>query len=346
MSGQAAPLKFLATVVGGWTVGRVAYLLPSVAGGVSSGVAVSMLGLATVPMMMGRAGDFDPPRPAGNVTIALESAPPVPPREGVTILLDDAEPAATRIDGSELWRPASVEIIPAPPPSIPAPAGEIASAPPRVSRWSGSAWLFARPDRIGPALAAGGQLGGSQAGVRLAYRLTDLGSGSLALAARLSTPLRDTRGAEAAIGLDWHPVRGVPFRLSAERRIALGRDGRDAWSAYAAGGFYQGGLPMGFEADGYAQAGVVGARSQDLFADAAVRVGRPVALPGGKRLVLGGGVWGAAQPGASRLDAGPRVALSVPAAGATVTGALEWRARVAGTAAPDSGAAFTLAADF
>lgn len=206
---------------------------------------------------------------------------------------------------------------------------------PAASRWSGYGWIFARGDAGRPSLASGGQLGGSQAGVRLAYRIAELGPGSLALAGRVSTPLREKRGAEAAIGFDWKPAAKLPLRLSVERRMAIGSEGRNAWSAYAAGGFYRAGLPGGTELDGYAEAGVVGARSHDLFADGALRLGRSIELPAGKRLVVGAGAWGAAQRGAARLDVGPRAALSVPVGGTTVTGAAEWRIRVAGDAQPD-----------
>jgi hypothetical protein len=180
----------------------------------------------------------------------------------------------------------------------------------------------------------------------LAYRIAELGPGSLALAGRVSTSLQEKGGAEAAIGIDWKLAAKLPLRLSVERRIAIGPEGRNAWSAYAAGGFYRAGLPGGTELDGYAQAGVVGVRSRDPFADGALRIGRPIALPAGKRLVLGAGAWGAAQPGAARFDIGPRAALSVPVGGTTVTGAAEWRIRVAGDARPGSGAALILAADF
>jgi hypothetical protein len=297
------------------------------------------------PLMMDRVERPMLPAPAANVTVALD--PPAVTRPGeIMIALD--EPLAPAAPAE--WRLASYEVIPAPPPSVPRPAlaepGFTNMPPARSSRWSGSAWLFARPDTGRAGLAGGGQLGGSQAGVRLAYRLTDWGPGSLALAARLSSPLRSASGAEAALGIDWHPATNIPFRLSVERRVAIGHEGRNAWSAYAAGGFYRGGLPGGLEMDGYAQAGVVGARSRDLFADGAVRVGKPVTLSGGKRLVVGAGAWGAAQPGASRLDIGPRASLSLPVAGAIVTGAVDWRIRVAGDASPGSGAAFTLAADF
>lgn len=167
----------------------------------------------------------------------------------------------------------------------------------------------------------------------------------MAVAARVSAPLRDSKGAEAALGIDWHPSAKLPLRLSVERRVAIGRDGRNAWAAYGAGGFWHR-LKGGLETDGYAQAGVVGARRRDLFADGALRLGMPIALDEDHKLQLGGGAWGAAQPRASRLDIGPRVGLNLSVGGKLFSGSLDWRFRVAGNARPGSGPALTLAADF
>jgi hypothetical protein len=61
---------------------------------------------------------------------------------------------------------------------------------------------------------------------------------------------------------------------------------------------------------------------------------------------VGAAAWGAAQPGAARLDLGPRAALSLPHGPATVTAAIEYRVRVAGRARPGSGAAVTLSTGF
>lgn len=352
MRNVAAPFRFLIYVMGSWIAGRAAMVLPSFAS-FSGGTAAAVGTLVAVPIAMQAMAPPELPEPAANITVAID-APAAARRAGggVTVAIDQPwyEEAAPATGGG--WQLASYELPPSPPPAIPGAEprrpgfDSLPPSAPRPSRWSGSAWLFARPDEGRTGLAAGGQLGGSQAGARLAYRLSDWGPGWVAAAARVSSPLRDSKGAEAALGVDWHPSGKIPFRLSVERRIAIGREGRNAWSAYAAGGFYKGGLPGGMELDGYAQAGIVGLRSRDLFADGALRVGRPVPLGDGKRLVIGAGAWGAAQPGASRLDIGPRAALSMPVAGATVTGAVEGRFRVAGDAEPGSGAAFTLAADF
>jgi hypothetical protein len=342
MKAGSAPLRFPLLVVGAWVCGRIAMILPGL--GTPSGVvSVALAGVLAVPLAMESREATALPAPAANITVALDEPAPGPRHEGVTLALDEPSPVPVSVTE---WHFASRDLAPVPP-LVPQP--EIAVLPPSrapASRWSGYGWIFVRGDGGRPSLASGGQLGGSQAGVRLAYRIAELGPGSLALAGRVSTPLRESSGAEAAIGIDWKPVARLPLRLSIERRIAIGAEGRNAWSAYAAGGFYRSGLPGGTELDGYAQAGVVGARSGDLFADGALRIGRPIELPAGKRLVVGAGAWGAVQPGAARLDIGPRAALSLPLGGTTVTGAAEWRIRVAGDARPGSGAALSLAADF
>lgn len=215
------------------------------------------------------------------------------------------------------------------PPIIGLPAG-------RQPRWSASAWLLARRDESGGGLAPGGTLGGSQAGGRLLYRIGE----GLALSARAYLPLRRTRGAEAAAGVDWRPAARVPVHLLVERRQDLGGEGRSAFAVSAYGGT-SAPLPGGLRLDAYAQAGVVGTRSRDLFADGSVRVSAPVGP-----VEVGAGAWGGAQPGAARLDAGPQVSWRLPVEGANLRIEADWRLRIAGDAAPGSGPALTLAADF
>jgi hypothetical protein len=225
-----------------------------------------------------------------------------------------------------------------------APSAPIVSTKARArDRWSGSAYLFVRPGEGAPTLAAGGTLGGSQVAGRVTYRLNPSNAVRTTFAARFYAPVRG-KGAEGALGLDWHPVAGVPLRIAAERRVGLDRFGRDAWSAYAAGGFYREPLPR-MIVDGYAQGGVVGARRRDLFADGGLRAGYRYSVGGGA-LTTGAGIWAAAQPDAERVDIGPRVALAMPVAGQTFGVAVEGRVRIAGDARPGSGAALTVGVDF
>jgi hypothetical protein len=214
----------------------------------------------------------------------------------------------------------------------------IPSGPARAasSRWRASAWLVVRDEEGGAALTPGGTLGGSQAGARLSYEL----GGGFALSGRASLPLRRISGAELAAGIDWRPVPSLALNLLAERRQRLGRDGRSAFALTLYGGASREVAPQ-TRLDLYGQAGIVGLRSRDPFVDGAARLSRRVGP-----VELGAGAWGAAQPGAARLDAGPSLSwrLPVPAAGLRLQA--DWRFRIAGEAAPRSGPALTLAADF
>jgi hypothetical protein len=180
-------------------------------------------------------------------------------------------------------------------------------------------------------------LGGSQAGGRLAYRLNGDAARPLAVSVRAYAPLHRMRGAEAAAGLDWKPSARLPVHLLVERRQALGEEGRSAFAAMAYGGVSE--VAAGaFRIDAYGQAGVVGAKSRDLFADGSAKLSLPVA-----RVKVGAGVWAAMQPGVSRLDIGPQASVRLPG---NVTVGVDWRLRVAGDAAPRSGPAVTLSTDF
>jgi hypothetical protein len=164
-------------------------------------------------------------------------------------------------------------------------------------------------------------------------------AGGLSLSLRLYTPLSNRRAAEAALGLEWKP-RALPLRLLVERRTKLGRDGRSAFALAAYGGADDVALgPLRLGA--YGQAGAVGARRRDLFADGAVRLTAPLG-----RLRIGAGAWAAAQPGVSRVDAGPHADLTLAAGRGSITFSADWRFRLAGAARPGSGPAITLSTGF
>jgi hypothetical protein len=186
-------------------------------------------------------------------------------------------------------------------------------------------------------------LGGSQIGGRIGYRIGGDAERPLSLSARFYSPMNDRAGSEAAVGLEWKPLARLPVRVLAERRQAIGRAGRSAFALMAHGGISDVPLVGGAKLEAYAQAGVVGASSRDLFADGFVAVALPV--DGAPGLSIGGGVWGAAQPGISRVDAGPRLSLTVPGA-ERVRVIADWRFRLQGKASPASGPSLTLATDF
>ena len=105
-------------------------------------------------------------------------------------------------------------------------------------------------------------------------------------------------------------------------------------------------LPLGAEAEIYAQGGYVGGKNATPFFDAQFTADRKLVLRGPAELRLGAGVWAGGQEGATRLDLGPRASLRLRIGQAPSRLALDWRFRVAGNAAPASGPALTLSAGF
>lgn len=230
--------------------------------------------------------------------------------------------------------PAQHESI-SPPPPPPEPPIQ-----PRLDRWQLTSWALLRNQQTGIAgshsLAPAGQLGASQAGMRLTYNIDRL----LALSGRLSGAVGQ-RGGEVAAGVRIHPVSGIPVWLTAERRQRIGRfgDGRNGFALFLEGGVYQRPLPWRFSLDTYLQTGIVGVKSRDWFVDGAFSVTRPLF----GKYSAGFGIWGGAQPGLSRLDVGPRVTMRLRR---NVKVHFDWRQKVAGNARPGSGPALTLAGDF
>jgi hypothetical protein len=341
----SAPLRFLALTVGGWVAVRTAMIapgwweapVPAERAHVASAPAAQAPAIAAVagPQMPGSV--IPQQQPLSPVGTRVASATFVPRRMAAmashsapTPLLTHAEaiPAAAAAATARPMRESAGSPVP-PPPGLPI---ALPTTPQR--RWSASAWALIRDAGGGSTLAPGGTLGGSQAGARILYRV----GSRLALSGRAYLPLRRPSGAEAAAGLDWN-LAG-PVHLLAERRQRLGAEGRSAFALTLYGGGSRE-LGGGLRADLYAQTGVVGRRGRDLFVDAGVRITAPVGP-----VEVGGGLWGAAQPGAERLDAGPSISYRLPTRAANIRLQADWRFRVAGDAAPGSGPALTLAADF
>lgn len=340
MRREGAPLRFAVIVLSIWGAGRAFWLIPSV---------VETPAIASQPKIYGdgesRAGIpaiaenwlarvFLSDRQTQQLTLSLPS--PAPRQQTMA----DHAPASLHTAAADIDRP---ELLTPVPPAA-SPRLDLDTAVQAASRWSGSTWMFVRERSGSRALAAIGQLGGSQAGARVRWRVNSGEQLRTALYGRLSSPLDDLDGAEAAIGAEWHPLPGKPIWAAAERRVAIGKQGRNAWSAYVAGGIWKPGLPMDLTLDGYGQAGVVGAKRGDLFADGAVRLSRPIASEQGPR--VGAGMWGAAQPGVARLDVGPHARVPIKVAKQPFSISADYRVRVAGDAAPGSGLAVTLASDF
>lgn len=211
---------------------------------------------------------------------------------------------------------------------------------PGIDRLQLSSWALLRNQQVGVAgsrsLATGGQLGASQAGARLIYNFDR----RFALATRFSSEV-GRRGGEAALGVRVRPLVSLPVWVTAERRQRIGRfgGGRSDFALFAEAGLYQQPLPWEFSLNSYLQGGVVGVKTRDLFIDGGLAVTRPVY----RNVSLGFGIWGGAQPGLARLDAGPRVTVQVRHG---VKVHADWRQKLAGNARPGSGPALTLSGDF
>ena len=216
----------------------------------------------------------------------------------------------------------------------------------QLSGWSLGGWLYMREGsaRAPEAIGAASQLGGSQAGLRLGYGFGD--AGRARAYGRATIAVQRPQQREIACGLAFATLAHLPLDVAIEQRFAAGKEGRTALAMMASGGVSDVALPAGFRLDAYAQAGVVGLHRRDGFADGAVVVDRRVGPDDTSPLRLGGLAAGAVQPGAARIDVGPRLTLRLPQVEEGSRIALDWRQRVAGDARPESGLALTLASDF
>lgn len=324
------PLRFLAAVMLGWVGVRAMVLWP-----VAGDVVPALIG-AVAPAAVAKAAPAfasariapaarqsvaaDLPRhglPASVIRAAKRGAPEVTePSPAFTIALGTT-PARFVLPPDPL--PLGVD----PPPTF------------RASRWSGSAWAILRPD--GRATPFASQLGGSQAGARLAYAVDD--ARRLAIYARASTAI-DVREREAAVGVDWRPTR-FPVHLVAERRIGI-EGVRSGTAIGAVGGVGPTRVAGPVRVEAYGQGGVIVRDGHEGYADGAVRVTLPLA----KRIDLGLGAWGGAQKRASRLDLGPTLGVTLPVERHALRLSVDWRQRVAGDSRPGSGPALSLGTDF
>jgi hypothetical protein len=374
----SAPVRFLAVAVAGWALfrGVSAGMLPAAkALTIARAEAASAPVPPIVPTQFPAIAPVEPapvqPMPAyayaGYAPYAPYGAyaPPQQPRyipvpvyypagasaRSVSVPLPPADPVAVPEEQAQLYAPPpkldGLELAQAGPQSTPDWNGHPASLQrsllakiipaKHLDRMQFSAWALLRGTPGTGSLASGGTLGGSQGGARLTYAFDR----RIAISLRSSSPVGGSRGGEVAAGIRLTPFPAIPLSITAERRQAIGSfsTGRSDFALFAEGGLYQRPLGWNLFLDGYAQAGVVGARSRDLFADGGLTVGRPLF----GRFSAGLGVWGGYQPGLYRVDAGPRVSMRVRS---NVSVHLDWRQRLAGVAAPASGPALTLGADF
>ncbi|MFZ2998248.1 hypothetical protein [Sphingobium sp.] len=261
------------------------------------------------------------------------------PRETAPVdLLDFIDASTTFAKGHDMQDApmAGRSVLAQPPPLLP-------KAGPPPSRWHGSAWMLWRSGGSATDIASVGRLGGSQAGLRIDHELTLAPSVRTIAYARATVALQSPAAPEAAIGVAVQPVRAVPVNIAFERRIALGTDARDAFAIMAVGGFGPTPVGRGLVTEAYVQTGMVGFNRRDAFIDGKVSLLSPIA---GSAIRVGAALSGGAQPGVERIDIGPEVQMRLPLPMAPARIGLEWRERIGGRAAPTSGLALTLAADF
>jgi hypothetical protein len=157
---------------------------------------------------------------------------------------------------------------------------------------------------------------------------------------------------ELSLGGSLRPVRAVPLRAFAEVRYTdtiFGADWRPA--AYAVTEMPPQALPGAWQLEVYAQAGWVGGQFATAFADGQASVTHElaqIAASSGSplRIHAGAGAWGGAQKDAQRLDVGPTVRVDWTMGRIPARVSVDWRERVGGDAAPQSGVAATLSAGF
>ena len=339
MSGR--PIRFLGATVVGWVAVRAVLLWPA--------AGPAAIPRALVPAAFADSG-FRATAPSSSRSVGEIVATPWQPR--IAAPAHPARSIAARVGGPvAATAPTMPAFSPGPvataaaatrPQSIlapPAPTPATASA--QASRWSASAWFVLRDGRgIAPDLS-GGQLGGSQAGLRVAYAIDQ--ARRVAVVGRAASPLEGL-GREASVGIEWRPT-ALPVRLVAEYRLALD-GGASGPAAGVIAGTGPAPLVAGFDLETYGQAGVIRRRRAEPFAEGAARLSRRVLSLGTAKIDLGLGSWGGAQRGAQRLDIGPSLGLRIPVAGTSIRASLDWRQRVAGHARPGSGPVLAIGSDF
>jgi hypothetical protein len=356
MKVASRPLRAVTLVMGGWFMVRATFIWP-----IQAPASPAQTSQLEVPCACGRTVSI-PITLGPLLNIPLDSPSGDDKPEQSESLATDSDTVIGRSLVIELEQPRKSEkpvilaietssqdqIKPSHPPPEALAAEPVApplSKPP--IRMSVSAWGITRGGRGSAALAQGGELGGSQAGARA--KLFPWHDGTLrhlGLTARISAPLAKPLGKEASVGLVWRLADHIPVDIFVERRIALDRGGRNDFSIMAAGGVNDIRLPMGWAFDAYGQAGFVGLKRREAFADGAVRLEHEIWRHGSTRFAFGGGVWGAVQPGVARLDVGPQAVLHFSTGKANFRLSAEWRQRIAGHARPASGPAVSIGTDF
>lgn len=335
MSGR--PLRFLGATTVGWIALRAVMLWPA--------VGPAGLPRALVPAAFADSAPAAPLHwlPAPNARTTPRRFMAISTRPIAAGQITVAPPALTTPESAPLPRSPNPES----PQDIARPSPVLALPPPMTpgraaaGRWSASGWFVLRDGRgIAPGLGSG-QLGGSQAGLRIAYAIGN--AQRIAVVARVVSPLHG-RGREAAIGMEWRPTR-LPIRIAAEYRASL--DGGPNGPAIGViAGTGPAPVAAGFDLETYGQAGLIRRRQTEAYAEGSARLARPLVSLGGVRFDIGLGGWGGAQRGARRLDVGPSLGARVPVGRGAIRVSLDWRQRIAGDARPGSGPVLVIGGDF
>lgn len=276
------------------------------------------------------------------------------------------EPVPPRIAaGHQLLYMAAMADMPLPDDAVAADQGQMTASPPvpylptarrQAQHWSADGWILWREGGNGfnlpgaglpGASLPSGAYGSSQVGIVLRYRLSPDSNLRPTLYLRASSGLYRPRGEELALGLAVRPLSKLPVALMAEGRVtrtAIGDDVRPAFAAVTE--LPPARLPLGLRGEAYGQAGWVGGKDKTPFIDGQLRIDKAVAGSDKGDFRLGGGAWGGAQKGASRLDMGPSASFDLPVGSVRTRLSADYRFRVAGDAAPSSGAAVTFSAGF
>ena len=226
--------------------------------------------------------------------------------------------------------------------------GEVAVPRERSRRWSLDAWAFVREGSsragFGP---RPGTLGASQTGYVARYSPAPDSRFRPAVYTRLAKALIEGGETDTALGVQIRPIPGLPINLHGEVRATDVQSRSFIRPAvFATSGFYDVPLGLGFTGRGYAQGGYVGGDFATGFVDGHALAERSILRESGIDMRIGGGVWGGAQQGVSRVDVGPMASYTFRVANKAVRFQADYRFRVAGDAEPADGASLTLSTSF
>jgi hypothetical protein len=239
-------------------------------------------------------------------------------------------------------------------PHVPVPAPALAPRLATAGRWTLDAWAFWRQGSDAAPVSQGRVpvYGASQAGAVLQFRLAPGSARDPRLYARAYRALVRRGESELALGASARPFGRVPVRVAGEVRYTDGAFS-DAFrpAAYAVTELPPIALPFGAQLEAYGQAGWVGGPGATPFADGQASVTREVRAVAGQtdnvmRLSLGAAAWGGAQEDAQRIDIGPTLRLDLTVGAVPARLSVDWRERVGGDAAPESGLAATFSTRF